>query len=1326
MGLFGSNPSPNEDIIRFDNTTNALNFYIYTGSYIGQLNTTIVYRDPSAWYHIVCVWDTTNATSTERMRMYVNGIRISSFVTETYPASSAISNINNNVQMQIGRYLVTGSNYFDGYMAEVNFVDGQALTPTSFGELDVNTGVWIPKAYSGTYGTNGFNLKFSDIALTTSSNTGLGKDFANSNYWTTNGISVTSGSTYDAMTDSPTNTSETIGNYATLNPLNKPTNIVLANGNLQATNAVGAIENVRSTIPTDNTYSYWEWVATTVGSSLRIEIGGILSTANVSNTSYLSISTGAFCATWDIGLKVDVNGSRVYTDGSVNLVANDVIQFAYDKSTGKLWIGLNGIWYNSGNPVAGTGTVATLTAVSIFPAVMVNGGGGTNSIHANFGQRPFAHTPPTGFKRLNTFNLPTPTIGSTEATLASKFMDITLYTGNGTNQSIGNSGFQPDLVWIKNRTSATDHAIYDSVRGATKQLSSNTTGVETTELTGLTSFNTVGFSVGSIAAVNTNANNYIAWQWRAGAAPVTNTGGTITSTVSVNTTAGFSIVRYTGDGISGKTVGHGLGLTPSMIIAKQVTTVGYDWVVWHKNLLDSTYVIYLNQTASQSVSTNKFNGTLPTSSVITLGNHGTNFSSGANNQILYAWAEIDGFSKFNSYVGNGSTDGTFVYTGFRPEFILIKCSTTTGNWAMFNSAANTSNPVINELLANSSVAENSIASNDIDFLSNGFKLRSTNGDINTSTATYIYAAFAEFPTKYANAALTQSLKPTIAVDYLVVAGGGGGGNFLGGGAGAGGFREFTGQTIEVGKTHSLIIGGGGVGGNRSGGATLTNSTSGNSSTFSTITSTGGGRGGDANVPTIASAGGSGGGGSGRGGSGASGNTPVTSPSQGNLGGNGSGSGVAQNTCAGGGGGSGASGGNGVDNSKGGDGGIGVISSITGVRYAGGGGGGADNRTAGMSGGNGGLGGGGNGGYNSDATAGTTNTGGGGGGGGPLDNETGGSGGSGVVIIRIPSTHVGLFSSGVGYTYSAISNNNIYTITGTTTTGETVSFVKSGDVVTVDYLVVAGGGGGGSDIAGGGNSAGGGGAGGYRYFTGQSVNKNQNYTVTVGGGGGSTVNTNGTAGNISTFNTSNASGGGGGGKNGASGSNGGSGGGAGNSGSQFSGGNGNSGLYSPVEGYGGGANVTASKYPAGGGGGSSEVGQVGTGTPINNSGRGGNGTANSITGITPNPYYAGGGGGGSNTDHGAGAGVGGTGGGGAGGATGNNGFAGANNTGGGGGGAASNKLGGSGGSGIVIIRIPNTVTAQFSQFVGFTSTGITNYNIYTITATTAINQTVTFV
>jgi hypothetical protein len=992
MSIFDSY-SGNVDftVLNFD-TSNKIIIYTTNTSADYSYETVSVFRDTSTWYHIVITLDTSNVNVNDRFYIYVNGVRQSTTSTYgTFPQGTE-TYINSTVIQTIGRY--TDQNmYFDGYMAEVNFIDGQALTPTSFGELNLNLGTWIPKAYTGTYGTNGFKLNFNDVSGITA--TTLGEDSSvNSNNWTPSGFSVTAGVNYDGMTDSPTNTSETIGNYATLNPLTI-SNGTLNNGNLNWIPS-GNNSSVWSTIAVNTGKWYFEYVYTSGNNMLSISQEPIFnsfstsdgitklainmySTGSSNNFIYNSVVVQSFPAGWGTTISGDVIGVLIdFTTGIITIRRNN-------DTTNQVNYTMSSVLYSQ--PIHFGYSVTTTWSAGNFSW--------------NFGQRPFTYSIPTGFKTLNTFNLPTPTIGVTTDTQANKFMDVSLYSGTGVAQSVFNSGFKPDLVWIKNRTgTAANHAIYDINRGVTKQLSSSTTAAETTEATGLTSFDTTGFTIGALGQINTSGNNYIAWQWRASGTTVANNVGTIPSTVSVNTTSGFSIVRYTGDGISGKTVGHGLGVIPSMIIAKQVTTVGYDWVVWHKNLLDSTYVIYLNTTQAQSVSTNKFNGTLPTSSVITLGNHGTNFSSGANNQILYAWAEIDGFSKFNSYVGNGSADGTFVYTGFRPKFILIKASSTTGNWAMYNSIVNTSNPVINELLANTSAIENTTGT-DLDFLSNGFKLRSTNADINTSAATYIYAAFGEFPLKYANAALTEKIKEPISVGYLVVAGGGGGGEGVGGGGGAGGLLTNIGGTLltlNKGTTYTITVGDGGVVKSSTPNANAVGN-NGNPSSIAgtgltTITAAAGGGGGSYNSVN----GNSGGSGGGRGGS----DTAVfavgasASPSgQGNDGG-GSGA-VGINTSGGGGGGAGTVGSNGLLNATGANGGTGLVSTITGLFYAGGGGGGTRNAGTGGTGGSS-IGGNGGGPDFAAGTNGFVNTGS-GGGGGAAGQGDGGAGGKGVVLIR---------------------------------------------------------------------------------------------------------------------------------------------------------------------------------------------------------------------------------------------------------------------------------------------------------------------------------------
>jgi hypothetical protein len=353
--------------------------------------------------------------------------------------------------------------------------------------------------------------------------------------------------------------------------------------------------------------------------------------------------------------------------------------------------------------------------------------------------------------------MPTPTIPDGKL-----FFNATLYTGTGASLAVANGvagqSFQPDFVWVKGRSGATDHALYDSVRGVQNQLESNNTDAETAEATGLTAFGSNGFTVGALAQINTSAATYVGWQWKAGGAAVSNTDGTITSSVSANTTSGFSVVTYTGTG-SNATVGHGLGAAPQMVIVKTRSLSGENWNCWHTSLGGNTYRILLNTTAAVDTGSPTIwssGGINPTSTTFTVGtNSGTN-GSGAT-YVAYCWAEIAGYSAFGSYTGNGSTDGTFLYLGFRPRFVLIK-STGAQDWVMLDSSRAPTNVAGNYLRPNSSGAENGgstpTTSTNEDFLSNGIKFRndaSSSGYTNGSGVTYIYMAFAENPFKYANA-----------------------------------------------------------------------------------------------------------------------------------------------------------------------------------------------------------------------------------------------------------------------------------------------------------------------------------------------------------------------------------------------------------------------------------------------------------------------------------------------------------------------------------------------------------------------------------------------
>jgi hypothetical protein len=367
----------------------------------------------------------------------------------------------------------------------------------------------------------------------------------------------------------------------------------------------------------------------------------------------------------------------------------------------------------------------------------------------NYGQRAFVYTAPSGYKALCTQNLPTPTISN-----GANYMAASLYTGNGTSQSLVNTvngiSFQPDLVWTKCRSTVNNHGLLDSVRGISRWLGSNTTQAEDyTAGAYVTAFNSNGFSVGVGGVSNENGQTYVGWQWKASGSTVSNTLGSITSTVSANTTAGFSIVTYTGNGTVGATVGHGLGVTPGMVIVKSRSATA-DWPVkilpymagGSRLELSTTNAITTEAAGSGSL----WNATNPNSTVITLGNQAMTNTNGTT-YVAYCFAAITGYSAFGSYTGNGSaTDGPFVYCGFRPRWVMVKRTDAGGaRWAIADTSRSPYNVGSQMLYADASNAEDTGSGATYDIVSNGFKIRAVDGNWNTSGGTYIYAAFAENP-----------------------------------------------------------------------------------------------------------------------------------------------------------------------------------------------------------------------------------------------------------------------------------------------------------------------------------------------------------------------------------------------------------------------------------------------------------------------------------------------------------------------------------------------------------------------------------------------------
>jgi hypothetical protein len=687
-------------------------------------NSTAVLRDTSGWYHIVISLDTTAVIASDRVKIYLNGVEVLAFDDNNDPSLNDEYAVNTTTQHNTGRSRAT--NYFDGYMAEVNFIDGQALTPDDFGEINEDTGEWSPIPYAGTYGTNGFYLPFDG-----NSNDSSG----NGNNWTENNLAST-----DFMIDTPST------NFSVLNPLDNGGSTI-SNGNLEHTSTNTSWKSTRGTIAVNSGKWYWEGVFTAGGTASADAIGFALGSASLTSFagdthSYGYIQSGVTLA--------DGGGSVAYGD---SYTTNDIIGIALDLdagtctfyknnvSQGQAFSGLSGTFFPFSDTYDNSKWNLNFGADSSFAGNKTRQG----NTDAN-GKGDFYYAPPTGYLALCTDNLPEPAIVQPETQF-----NVVLYTGDGTgSNAITGVGFQPDFVWIKRRDASQSHILSNSISGAGVGLSSESTAAEYSIPSEFLSFDSDGFTVGYSSPITNNSGSpYVAWCWKAGGTAVTNTDGSITSQVSANVDAGFSIVSYTGTGAASATVGHGLGQTPAMIIQKAATDGVYNWNSWHKNL-DTNSFISLNTTAAQDNSVNVWPTAGITSSVFTTASSAVKYNnlSGVTH-IAYCFAEVEGFSKFGSYVGNGSANGPFVYTGFKPAFILVKRTDSTSNWVLKDTSRDTYNPAGFTLLADVADAEYGPSNSLVDILSNGFKPRATSTAVNASGGTHIYMAFAEHPFNYA-------------------------------------------------------------------------------------------------------------------------------------------------------------------------------------------------------------------------------------------------------------------------------------------------------------------------------------------------------------------------------------------------------------------------------------------------------------------------------------------------------------------------------------------------------------------------------------------------
>jgi len=753
-----------------NDTINELTIYDYhsddTTDY--GIETNRAFNDPSAWFHLVVATDTTQGTQANRIKFYINGVLQTESTSTQHGAfpQNRETHVNEAVVHWIGRNIDTTSRYYNSYIAEVNFVDGTQYAASEFGET--KNGVWIPKEPNVTYGTNGFRLQFKNTGVGTASSSTIGADTSgNNNHWTSGGIAAND----CAMPDSPEN------NFCTWNPISSSALPTLTEGSLK--NGGTNSKSCNGTFGVTSGKWYWEErFLTDVSSSGTISFSGVTSFQMENNPDVAPkmVDATGRSVYRNTGNEHDYcnfnQTSRTQTSGGTYW-GGAVASFALDMDAGTLKYYTNNSLVHTDSSIPTDGTV-------IFPfnGAGNSGGSGYNSHIVNFGQDSsfagnetaqsntdgngngnFFYAVPSGHLALCSANLPEPTIGPTSLTQADDHFNTVLWTGNATNRSITGVGFQPDWVWTKKRSAVQNHCVTDSSRGIGNILFPDVTDAESaTQL--LTSFDSDGFSINNNALVNENTATYVAWNWKAnGGTTTTNdassTGvGTIDSVIQANATAGFSIVTYTGTGSNG-TIAHGLGVAPEMVWVKCRSNSG-DWAVYRTDMHAASAAnnLRLHDSAAVYSAATMWNSTASTSTVFSVG---TNSDSNGSSRtyVAYCFADVDGYSKFGSYTGNGSADGTFVFTGFKPAWVMVKNTARAADWRInditrqtINKSADTSGGFL--LLANSNSAE--ITNEyDIDFLSNGFKLRS--GDVyeNGSGETFIYMAFAEAPFKYANA-----------------------------------------------------------------------------------------------------------------------------------------------------------------------------------------------------------------------------------------------------------------------------------------------------------------------------------------------------------------------------------------------------------------------------------------------------------------------------------------------------------------------------------------------------------------------------------------------
>ena len=717
--------------------------------------TTPVFRDPAAWYHVVLSADSTDGTAADRIKFYVNGSRISTFSgTNTNPDQNETF-LATSCTIDVGRYTDTSANhkYFDGYMAEVHFLDGINKAGSDFGETN-DEGVWIPKQYSGgSYGNNGFYLNFGD-----SSN--LGND-ANGG----TDLSETNIAAADQSKDTPTN------NQITFNPLhNQRSGADSITQGALIYNGPGTRTMITLTADIPPT---GKWAVAFSASVVSTDAGWNFGITKTNDDDFVDAAGSNEDVGANSGLNMSPSSSNIQINdnggggGSIDpdqaITTSDEYWMAVDMANGKCHLGIYDdsadamVWFAAdagldGDPENGTNPTATISdMVGSLEYGFAAAGSKGNANITLLKSTDIDGTTPVGFTYFeNISDFPEPTI-----TDPSKYYQTALWTGNGSTQTItfgGNSDMQPDLVWAKCRSSADAHVIQESNTGVgTAHALDRTDSDAVTDA--VTAFNSDGFALGdgselAFGTINTSTRTYASWNWKAGGSGSSNTTGTINTTkTSVDTTSGFGVSTYTGNGSDQATYGHGLGVQPSMIWTLSLTSSDHRTSsCWRSGVTLFSEQVGIDAVGDAFGASNAGSGKVEggSSTVFTLGTDPAVNGDGRLYMSMY-FAEVDGFSRFSSYTGNANADGPFIYCGFAPELLILKVNRGGEEWIMFDRARDTHNPAENYLYPSADDAETTAAARQVDLLSNGFKVRGTDSNVNRNDIELMYAAFAGNP-----------------------------------------------------------------------------------------------------------------------------------------------------------------------------------------------------------------------------------------------------------------------------------------------------------------------------------------------------------------------------------------------------------------------------------------------------------------------------------------------------------------------------------------------------------------------------------------------------